>query len=147
MAKTELSKPQALAKAQRYTAAAEHCVSQVRLKLCEWGIPSAWQEDIILTLQQDNYLNEARFAVAFAHDKLLYQGWGRYKIRYALIQLHVDTSLIDEALSQLDEQAYREVLRQVAAKKKSATPQEVTRFLLQRGFLYEEIIPLLRGEE
>lgn len=147
MEKTALSLPQALAKAQRYTAAAEHCESEVRLKLTAWNVPQAWHNQIIQHLQQDHFIDDSRYAAAFAHDKLLYQGWGRYKIRYALIQHHIADAAIDAALSQLDEQSYKQVLRQVAAKKKSATPQEVTRFLLQRGFLYEEITQLLQGEE
>lgn len=139
MERIDLSEREWLNKAQAYCAKAEHCASQVRRKLTEWGADNAPIERIICRLEADGFISSERFCRAFAHDKLLYQGWGRYKIAMALRQLLLPEEDISSALENLDSEDYQRVLRKVAAQKKSATKDQLTRFLLQRGFTYEEI--------
>lgn len=143
MTKTVLSEQEWLSKAQRYAAAAEHCREEVRTKLREWGAPEAYRERLLDSLEQDGFVNDRRYAEAFVHDKLLYQGWGRRKIEYMLYGKHIAEEDVSHALKNIDEDVYLDCLRKVAAKKKGATPQEVTRFLLQRGFLPSEISRLI----
>lgn len=139
MERIDLSEREWLNKAQAYCAKAEHCASQVRRKLTEWGADNAPIERIISRLEADGFISSKRFCRAFAHDKLLYQGWGRYKIAMALRQFLLPEEDISSALENLDSDDYQRVLRKVAAQKKSASKDQLTRFLLQRGFTYEEI--------
>lgn len=131
-------------KAQIYCARAEHCESEVREKLRQWGCTTDLTDEIIFQLKQDNYINSQRYINAYIHDKLAYQGWGRYKIGMMLRAKNEPESLIQESLNSIDENEYILILKKVIQKKKGATREQVARFCLQRGFLWEEIQHLLK---
>lgn len=146
MANREWSLAELRAKAEAYCATSEHCIYDVRQKLQQWGATSDQIEDIIAHLEDACFVDEQRYCCAFVHDKLLYQGWGRIKMRAQLQAKHLPSAAIDQALEDIDEEAYQERLKKVIASKqrslKSGDPQfreKVIRFCLQRGFTYEEI--------
>ena len=140
MAKTELSKLEWLAKAQAYCARAEHCAADVRRKFYEWGLQDAEIADSIeQNLYADNFLNDRRFCEAYVHDKVAYQSWGRLKIQAGLRALQLPESEIRSALENIDETAYFDNLRKLIRARKSDPEDKRLRFLLQRGFTYEEI--------
>ena len=140
MAKTELSKLEWLAKAQAYCARAEHCAADVRRKFYEWGLQDAEIADsIVENLYADNFLNDRRFCEAYVHDKVAYQSWGRLKIQAGLRALQLPESEIRAALENIDETAYFDNLRKLIRARKSDPEDKRLRFLLQRGFTYEEI--------
>ena len=140
MAKTELSKLEWLAKAQAYCARAEHCAADVRRKFYEWGLQDAEIADSIeQNLYADNFLNDRRFCEAYVHDKVAYQSWGRLKIQAGLRALQLPESEIRSALENIDETAYFDNLRKLIRARKNDPEDKRLRFLLQRGFTYEEI--------
>ncbi|MCQ2348115.1 MAG: RecX family transcriptional regulator [Paludibacteraceae bacterium] len=139
METTEYSLPDLIAKAEHYTASAEHCAEEVRLKLHQWGATSSDEQAVIEHLLNGGFINHLRYATAFVHDKLLFQNWGRIKIAYALRAKKIEDSAINEALENIDEQDYLAILNKVALLKKNANREQQIRFLLQRGFSYEEI--------
>lgn len=147
MEKTVLSEPAYLSKAERYAASAERCREEVRLKLVSWGAPAAMCERILDTLEDTHFISETRYAEAFVHDKVAYQGWGRRKIKWMLLGKHISESVIDEALKNIDEQEYFHQLRRAIAQKKGATWDQVTRFVLQRGFLPDELTQVRQDAE
>ena len=93
-------------------------------------------------LEEEGYINDARFARAFVHDRTLYERWGRMKTRQALMQRGITPSLINEALQTIDEDLYsgtlRELLKTKARTTKAATTfelrQKLMRFAASRGF-------------
>ena len=140
MAKTELSKLEWLAKAQAYCARAEHCAADVRRKFYEWGLQDAEIADSIeQNLYADNFLNDRRFCEAYVHDKVAYQSWGRLKIQASLRALQLPESEIRAAMENIDETAYFDNLRKLIRARKTDSEDKRLRFLLQRGFTYEEI--------
>ena len=146
MANHEWSLEQLRAKAEAYCAMAEHCCSEVRIKLQQWGATAEQTDEILAHLQRYRFVDEQRYCNAFVHDKLLYQGWGRMKLRAGLQAKHLPIRAIDFALDNLDESEYFRVLNQVITSKKrtikSSDPQareKLIRFCLQRGFTYEDI--------
>lgn len=140
MAKTELSKLEWLAKAQAYCARAEHCAADVRRKFYEWGLQDAEIADFIEeNLYADNFLNDRRFCEAYVHDKVAYQSWGRLKIQASLRALQLPESEIRAALENIDETAYFDNLRKLILARKNDSEDKRLRFLLQRGFTYEDI--------
>ena len=140
MAKTELSKLEWLAKAQAYCARAEHCAADVRRKFYEWGLQDAEIADFIeQNLYADNFLNDRRFCEAYVHDKVAYQSWGRLKIQASLRALQLPESEIRAAMENIDETAYFDNLRKLIRARKADSEDRRLRFLLQRGFTYEEI--------
>lgn len=146
MANHEWSLEQLRAKAEAYCAMAEHCCSEVRIKLQQWGATAEQTDEILVHLQRYRFVDEQRYCNAFVHDKLLYQGWGRMKLRAGLQAKHLPSRAIDFALENIDESEYFRVLKQVITSKKrtikSNDPQlreKLIRFCLQRGFTYEDI--------
>ena len=146
MANHEWSLEQLRAKAEAYCAAAEHCCYELRLKLQQWGASAEQTEQIVVHLQAHRFVDEQRYCHAFVHDKVLYQGWGRMKIRAYLQAKHLLNTAIDSALNHIDEAEYSRVLNHLISTKqrslKTTDPQakaKLIRFCMQRGFTYEEI--------
>lgn len=146
MAKNEWSLAQLKSKAEIYCAAAEHYISDVRTKLSQWGATPEQYEEIIAHLLACKYIDEERFCRAYAHDKLVYQGWGRIKIGAYLHAKQLPSDAIHQALEELDDIEYQKTLQHVIASKKrnlkSTDPmarEKLLRFCTQRGFTYEEI--------
>ena len=150
MANHEWSLAQLMAKAEAYCAAAEHCRYDVQQKLQQWEATPEQVEQVLCHLQEHKYLDDERYCHAFVHDKLLYQGWGRMKMRAQLQAKHLSSNAIKQALEDIDEQAYQEVLQKVLASKKRSLKgndpllrEKLIRFCMQRGFTYEEIAGVL----
>lgn len=139
MANRELSKAEWLDKAEAYCARSEHCAADVKRKLFEWGAPSDLFDEIEETLYSRDFLNDARFCHAYVHDKVAYQSWGRAKIRAGLQALQLPASAINDAMNDMDEAQYNANLKALIAQRKSDSEEKKMRFLLQRGFTYEEI--------
>ncbi|MEK7226723.1 MAG: regulatory protein RecX, partial [Bacteroidota bacterium] len=79
---------------------------------------------IIATLIEENYLNEERFAIAFAGGKWRIKQWGRVKIKYELKQKQVSDYCIKKALKQIDEEEYLKTLARLAKEKYAALKHE-----------------------
>jgi regulatory protein len=118
----------------------------VRQKLLQWHATPEQTDEIIAHLQNARFIDEQRYCHAFVHDKLLYQGWGRIKIRVQLQAKNLPSKNIEQALQEIDDTEYFRILDQLMASKqrtiKTTDPQareKTIRFLMQRGFTYEEI--------
>ncbi|MBP5259014.1 MAG: RecX family transcriptional regulator [Paludibacteraceae bacterium] len=138
------------AKAAAWCAAAERCMADVRAKLDATTLDEDQKQAVIDYLQAGGYLDEARYARAFVHDKFRFAGWGRIKIRYALRMKRVDENAVSEALGTLDEEEYLERVKTLlAAKKRSlsgdarAIRAKLLRFAASRGFETEVIYQAL----
>lgn len=139
MENRELSKVEWLDKAEAYCAKSEHCAADVRRKLYEWGAPAEIFESIEQKLYANDFLNDARFCAAYVHDKVAYQGWGRLKIQAGLRALDLPESEIRKSLDEIDEKQYKSNLQALFKQRKSDSEEKRLRFLMQRGFTYDEI--------
>lgn len=146
MANRELSAAEWLNKAEAYCATAERCRQEVATKLQQWGAPEEQTESLLKRLEELGFLDAERYCRAFVHDKILFQGWGRMKVRMALRAKALPSAAIEEGMTAVDDEEYREVLLRVARKKKGATREQMARFLLQRGFTYDDIREVLSLE-
>lgn len=140
MENREYSLQELTSRAETYCARAEHCASEIRMKILAWGGTPEQAETIISHLYDNHYLDDARYCRAYTHDKLLYQHWGKVKIRAMLQARQLPSSEIQSALQNIDETEYNHILRAVLATKKNAPREAQIRFLLQRGFEYANIL-------
>lgn len=116
-------------------ARSEQCAADIMMKLQRKGLSYAACNRIIDRLRADRYLDELRFAGAFARDKAKFQMWGRMKISYALRLKKIDSSVIREALDSIDEEEYRETIaRLVKIKAEKLNPR-----------VYEERMKIMRS--
>ena len=142
-----LTKEQALQKLKHYCAYQERSHSEVKEKLYSLGVWKKDHDEIIAKLIEENYLNEERFAMAYAGGKFRVKQWGRIKIKYALKQKQVSDYSIKKALKQIDEEDYLKVLGKLAKEKYAALKNEqyllrkkkTMDYLLQKGFESELI--------
>ena len=142
MYKKQLTKEQALQKLRHYCAYQERSHREVRDKLYQLGVWKKEHDEIIASLIEDNYLNEERFAIAFAGGKFRMKQWGRVKIRYELKQKQVSDYSIKKAMKQIDEEEYENLLRKLAENKYASLKNEqhlvrkkkTQDYLLQKGF-------------
>ncbi len=146
---------QARAKAESYCAYQERSQQEVRYKLYAWGLRKDDVENIIADLIDGNFLNEERFALAYALGKFRMKGWGRHKIKQGLAQKSVSVPLIKMALASLDEREYREKLNELL-KAKARLEKEVhaykrknkfLQYALVKGYESELIFELLNDNE
>ena len=139
MEKIDLLPAALLNKLQAYCARGEHCPSQIKRKIILEGGNEEIATQIINQLEKDNFINTARFCRAFVHDKVLYQSWGRFKIRMMLQALELPENDITAALQTIDLKQYNKNLTKLAETQRTKTQEQKIRFLLQRGFTYDEI--------
>jgi regulatory protein len=143
--KKYLTKEQALQKLKHFCAYQERCHHEVKQKLYNLGVWKKDQDEIIATLIEENYLNEERFAIAFAGGKFRIKQWGRVRIKYELKQKLVSEYCIKKALKQIEEGEYLEVLNKLLREKfaelKSeqflARKKKAMDHLIRRGFEWE----------
>ena len=129
-----------LNKARKFCSYQERCFFDVKRKLTEWKASEKTIEKIIHQLEDEDYINEERFAVSFATGKLRNNKWGRNKIFYALMQKHIPELYVQMGLSELDEEEYLEVLKNIIASKTIDEDDEYRRnnklvkYAVQKGF-------------
>ena len=131
-----------LSRAQRSCATAERCTYEVSLLLGRLGATTEQTDAIIDKLQQQSYINDARYCQAFVHDKVAFQAWGRMKIIMGLRTKHLPDELIDNAIAAIDEQAYNANIRKLLLSKRNQDRQKQLRFMLQRGYTFDDLSSL-----
>jgi regulatory protein len=132
----------ALTRIESWCAYQERCQQEVRDKLYQWGMWPDAVENIIAELISRNFLNEERFAVAYAGGKFRIKKWGRQKIKMELKKRRVPDAIIRKALKEIGEEDYGNALEKTLAAKWKAEKEphplkkkmKVMRFMLSRGY-------------
>ena len=143
----------AYAKAEHYCAYQERSQQEVRDKLYEWGLRVDAVENIISKLISGNFLNEERFAKAYAKGKFNQKGWGKLKIKQGLKFKKVPDVLIKKALQGINDDDYLKALQNVLMKKAYTVVEKdsfkrkykLQQYALSRGYESDLIGDVLRG--
>lgn len=128
---------------------------EVRNKLFEYGIFNEEAENIISQLIQENFLNEERFALAFARGKFRIKRWGRIKIKLELKQHKVSDYCITKALKQIDGNEYFATLEKIIEKKtkeikesnKIKKQYKIIKYAMSRGYEQDIIMDAIKKLE
>ena len=89
-------------------------------------------EFLLSQLIEENYLNEERFAIAFAGGKFRLKQWGKTKIKYELKLRQVSDYCIKIALAQINEEDYENTLNKLSAIKLEELKSEKNIFLKKK---------------
>ncbi len=141
-----------LNKARKYCSYQERCLAEVNTKLREWNAAEKTVEKIIQTLEKEDFINEERYAIAFALGKLRNNKWGRNKIFYAMTQKQIPEIYIQMGLNEINEEEYLNILKSVLKSKKTDEKDEfkrnnkLVRYAVQKGFQANLAWKVLRGE-
>ena len=143
---------QALVKAQATCAYQERCQQEMRDKLYEWGLHSEAVENIIAQLISDNFLNEERFAKAFAGGKFRIKKWGRVKIKIELKKRKISDYCIRKGMEEISDREYMQALKEIIAKKLKENPKgqlraryyKAAQYAISRGFESDVVWDILK---
>jgi len=152
--KKKLTPNQATIKAQNSCAYQERCQQEMRDKLYEWGLHTNEVENIIANLISDNFLNEERFAKAFAGGKFRIKKWGRVKIKIELKRKKISDYCIKKGMQEIDDKDYIKTLRDILTKKLKENPKgkqqirnyKAAQYAMSRGFESDLIWDILKGD-
>ena len=128
-------------KAMRLCSRREYCSKEIFDKAVQWGCTTDEATELIDFLVERKFLDDRRYSEAFMKDKLRFNKWGRVKIAYMLRAKGVDRNTIADALSEIDDAEYKNILTDELQKKHKTLRGNVFekkgklfRFAASRGF-------------
>jgi regulatory protein len=140
--KTRPTLQQARLKAEKYCAYQERSQLEVKNKLLGMGLNISETNEILVDLVRDNFINEERFAYAFARGKLKIKKWGNRKITIALKNKGITENLIQKVIKDIDPAQYIVELRYTIEKKSRLIKEKdpwkksgkLKQYLIGKGF-------------
>ena len=96
----------------------ERCKKEIFTKLDTFELDDDDRDVIISFLKEEGFINDERYCRSFVKGKLNLKKWGVNKIKLALIAKGVDREVIDEVLSEIDKNSYKEELVNLLKNKK-----------------------------
>ena len=128
----------------------EYCTSDVRrkaLERLEWDAAAA--DAVVAALVDEGFVDDHRYAAAYAREKSALSGWGPVKIRSTLLARGVPRDAVLAALEEIDPERATAKLEKVLETKWRTLrddPQgrlKLIRFALSRGYDYDPVRPLI----
>ncbi|MDD7171569.1 MAG: regulatory protein RecX [Prevotella sp.] len=128
-------------------AQAEHCEYEMQEKMRRWEIADDAQARVIQRLITERYVDDERFARAFANDKVKYNKWGRRKVEQAMWLKHIAEDIRQRVLDSIDDEEYIAILRPLLQQKRRSVKahndyelrQKLIKFAIGRGFTMDII--------
>lgn len=145
---------EALDKLRKYCAWQERCRSEAWTKLLQLGSPRGDVQRLLGVLENEGFLDDGRFARAYARGKFSQNGWGRIKIREALRGKRVSEDQIEDALELIENTDYQERLVGIIRKRLGGKPiedweseQKLRAYLEGKGYEWAEIDKAIKNLE
>ena len=131
-----------LEKAKHFCAFRERCTQETSRKLRILGATEQQIEAILAKLRAEGFLDDRRFAMAFAYGKFDNNDWGKVKIRQELSAREIPEDTIALALEEIPETNYIQTLKKLAEKKYASLQiretenaiEKTVQYCLQKGF-------------
>lgn len=128
-------------------AQAEHCEYEMQEKMRRWEIADDAQARVMQRLITERYVDDERFARAFANDKVKYNKWGRRKVEQAMWLKHITEDIRQRVLDSIDDEEYIAILRPLLQQKRRSVKahndyelrQKLIKFAIGRGFTMDII--------
>lgn len=136
---------------QNWCAYQERSQFDVRKKLFSLKLEQSQIEEVIVALIADNFLNEERFAMAFAGGKFRIKHWGKQKIKIELRKHQVSEYCVEKALKSLDLEKYEDEMTKLIQKKMNQSKHvdrrklyySVMNYMLTKGYETDKISKVL----
>ena len=107
-----------LKKVLHYCAYQDRCTQEVRTKLATFDMPDSEKKKMLKLLVDEGYLDDERYASTFVRSKIHLKKWGVNKIKMSLKMKGISEEIINDALSEIDPEIYKEELIKVLKSKK-----------------------------
>jgi len=146
------TKNQSYTKAKDYCAYQERCQQEMRDKLYYWGLHKEDVEALIAELISEGYINEERFAKAFAGGKFRIKKWGKIKIKTELKKHNISEYCVRKGLEEIEEKEYIKCLKSIIEKKakeykvqnKFAKMKKIATYAVSRGYESEKVWDIIK---
>ena len=150
-----LTPQQALEKIKFFCAYQERSHKEVTEKLYAYGLSRRDVELIIVELIEENYLNEERFAKAYAGGKFRIKKWGKVKIKIELKKRKISEYCIKKAMQEISDKDYIETIKELIAKKSKEIKggkdyqrkYKIAQYIASRGFEQDLIWDVLKIDD
>lgn len=149
---------QALGSLMRLCARSERSSGDAIRLLRRWGVAEGEHQAIIDRLITERYIDDRRYAEAYAREKSQLAGWGARKIALYLRQKGIENTIIEEVTAMLDSSIQRDKLiaklRRKASTVKADSDYELRgklmRYVAGLGYDYamaKEMVAAVMGED
>lgn len=139
-------------KLEQYCAYQERCISEIIAKLKYWKVNESRFDALISKLKEENFLNEERFAKAYARGEFRLNKWGKKKIFFELNHKNIPDIIIQAGLEDIDQEEYCQVLKDLIIKKNVELKNKkslnirgkVINFAQSKGFEMDVILGIVK---
>ncbi len=125
---------------------------EISVRLKNKKFPKVVIKKVIIYLKEYHYLDDREFARVYTKEKLRH-GFGQRKISFALKKLGIPFDLIESSLDELKREIdCHQILKELIDKlllryeSKDRKKERIIRYLLNRGFNYDEILTFMESE-
>jgi regulatory protein len=141
-----------LKKLEQYCAYQERCASDIIAKLKYWKVNETHFDSLISKLKEENFLDEERFAKAYARGQFRTNKWGKRKIFFELNHKNIPDAIIQAGLVEIDDEEYRQVLKDLILKKNAEIKNKksliirrnIINFAQGKGFELDLILDIMK---
>ena len=143
----------ALKKILHYCDYQDRCKKEIFTKLNSFELTDNDRDFIINFLNDEGYINDERYCRSFVKGKLNLKKWGVNKIKLSLITKGVDREIIDEVLSEIDQDSYKEELVNLLKNKKineddpCKRKAKLIRYAVGKGYSLSMVMEIVNGNE
>lgn len=146
-----MDKETALKKMLHYCDYQDRCKKEIFTKLNTFELTDDDKGFIIEFLQDEGFINDERYCRSFVKGKLNLKKWGVNKIKLSLIAKGVDREIIDEVLSEIDQDSYKEELVSLLKNKKISESDpykrkaKLIRYAVGKGYSLSMVMEVLNS--
>jgi regulatory protein len=145
-----LVKKEVYKKISAFCAYQERSQEEVRAKLMTMGISADETDEVIADLIRDDFVNEGRYAKAYAGGKFRIKKWGRLKIMRSMEQKGISPNNIRLGICEIEEEDYIHVLKGIIERKKSIKAEDkfqlkykISQYAIGKGYEPELVWEIL----
>ena len=141
----------ALKKMIHYCDYQDRCKKEIFTKLNSFELADDDRNFIVGFLNDEGFINDERYCRSFVKGKLNLKKWGINKIKLSLITKGIDKEIIDEVLSEIDQDSYKEELVNLLKNKKINEEDpykrkaKLIRYAVGKGYSISEVMEALNN--
>ena len=143
----------ALKKILHYCDYQDRCKKEIFTKLNSFELADDDRNFIVGFLNDEGFINDERYCRSFVKGKLNLKKWGVNKIKLSLITKGIDREIIDEVLSEIDQDSYKEELVNLLKNKKINEDDpykrkaKLIRYAVGKGYSLSMVMEIVNGNE
>ena len=143
----------ALKKILHYCDYQDRCRKEIFTKLNSFELADDDRNFIVDFLNDEGYINDERYCRSYVKSKLNLKKWGVNKIKLSLMTKGVDKEIIDDVLSEIDRDSYKEELVNLLKNKKINEDDpykrkaKLIRYAVGKGYSLSMVMEVLNNNQ